>query len=64
MARHLAVEKGVSLSRFLSSHLEDVVAGADEYEKARKRALARMRRGIALGVGKRPGWRRDDLHER
>jgi len=62
-ARHLAVEKGVSLSRLLSDSLEDVVLRGDRYEKARRRALERMKRGVRLGVS-RITWTRDELHER
>jgi len=62
-ARHLAVERGVSLSKLLSDSLEDVVLRGDRYEKARRRALERMKRGVKLGVT-RISWTRDDLHER
>jgi plasmid stability protein len=34
------------------------------YEQARDRAIARMRQGLSTGVGERPGWTRDELHER
>jgi hypothetical protein len=63
-ARHLAVEKGVSLSRLLADSLEEMVTHNEHYAQARKRALARMKRGLAMGVGRRPGWSRDELHER
>jgi len=62
-AKHLAVEKGVSLSKFLSDHLEEIVARDQRYEKAHRSALARMRRGLPLGIGRRR-WNRDELHER
>lgn len=63
-ARHIAVERGVSLSKLLASYLEELVLREERYEEARKRAVARMRRGIAMGVGETPLWKRDDLHER
>ena len=63
-ARHLAVEKGVSLSKLLSESLEDVVLRNDRYDEARRKALARMKRGVKLGVQRRISWSRDELHER
>lgn len=64
LARHLAVEKGVSLSRLLSDYLEEVVLRDERYHEARKTALARMTRGVRMGVGSKPTWSREDLHER
>ena len=63
-ARHLAVEKGVSLSKLLSESLEDVVLRNDRYDEARRKALAHMKRGVKLGVQRRISWSRDELHER
>jgi len=63
-ARHLAVEKGVSLSKLLSESLEDVVLRNDRYDEARRRALARMKRGVKLGVPAGISWSRDELHGR
>jgi uncharacterized protein YwlG (UPF0340 family) len=63
-ARHAAVERGVSLSRFLAEHLERMLVANRTYEEAKERALAQMREGIPMGVGSRPGWTRDELHER
>ncbi len=63
-ARHLAVEKGVSLSKLLSESLEQVVLRNDRYDEARRKALSRMKRGVPMGVGVRPTWTRDELHER
>lgn len=63
-ARHLAVERGVSLSALVGSCLEEVVERGPAYERARDRAIARMKKGLTLGVGERPTWTRDELHER
>ena len=64
-ARHLAVERGLSLSRLLAEELEQLVVKDDEYEAAQKRALARMRKGFDLGFkDQRIPWSRDELHER
>jgi hypothetical protein len=64
-AKHLAIESGVSLSKFLSDHLEALVARDEKYEEARRRSLARMKRGLDLGIGAEGiQWSRDDLYER
>ena len=63
-ARHLAAEKGISLSQLLSESLEQVVSQSRRYADARLRALARMKRGFNLGVKDKPGWTRDELHDR
>jgi uncharacterized protein DUF6364 len=63
-ARHVAGARGVSLSNLVGSCLEEVVGNEPGYEQARDRAIARMRKGLPMGVGERPGWTRDELHER
>jgi hypothetical protein len=61
-ARMLAAEQGSSLSRLLTDKLKELVRERRGYERARKRALARLRSGFHLG------WTnprsRDELHER
>jgi hypothetical protein len=61
-ARVLAAEQGSSISRLLADKLEELVRERKGYERARKRALARLRVGVDLGWT-RPGSR-DELHER
>jgi hypothetical protein len=64
-AEHVADERGMSLSMLVGSCLEEVVKPQpSSYEQARDRAIARMRQGLSMGVGERPGWTRDELHER
>jgi len=63
-AKHVAVKRGVSLSTLVGSCLAEVVEPQPSYEQARDRAIARMRQGLPMGVGERPGWTRDELHER
>ena len=63
-ARHLAVERGLSLSAFLGEELHRLVESDERYERARGRALARMGRGILKGLSRQIDWTRDDLHER
>jgi Family of unknown function (DUF6364) len=61
-ARILAAEQGSSISRMLADKLEELVRERAGYERARKRALARLRAGMDLGWT-RPDSR-DELHER
>ncbi|MGH9741472.1 MAG: DUF6364 family protein [Candidatus Acidiferrum sp.] len=61
-ARVLAAEQGSSISRLLAEKLEELVRERKGYERARKRALARLRVGMDLGW-KKPASR-DELHER
>jgi hypothetical protein len=64
-AELVASERGLSLSTLVGSCLEEVVEPRmSAYEEARDRAIARMRQGLPMGVGERPGWTRDELHER
>jgi hypothetical protein len=63
-ARHIAVERGVSLSKLLAGQLEELVRKNRDYRRARGRAVAMMRRGIPMGLGEKPSWTRDEIHER
>ena len=60
--RLLAAERGTSVSRLLADRLEDIVRGRKAYDRARKRALARLHRGFDLNW--KPPRSRDELHER
>ncbi len=61
-ARILAAEEGSSISALLAARLEQAVRERRGYQQARKRAVARLRRGFDLGF-KAP-VSRDELHER
>jgi hypothetical protein len=63
-AKILAVERQTSLSGLLAGALEGLVRDSDEYEKAKRRALARMKNPPNLGTKGRITWTRDSLHER
>jgi len=60
--RVLAAEQGTSISAMLSERLEHIVRERKAYDRARHRALARLREGLDLRW-KRP-HSRDDVHER
>ena len=61
-ARVLAAEEGRSLSALLAERLEALVRERRVYDRARRRALARLRDGLDLHWT--PPRSRDELHER
>jgi hypothetical protein len=61
-ARILAAEEGLSVSALLAAKLDEIVRQRKGYDRARKRALARLRTGLDLGWT--PPLSRDELHER
>ena len=61
-ARILAAEEGTSISALLAARLEQIVRERKTYERARKRALARLREGLDLQWA--PPRSRDEIHER
>ena len=58
----LAAEEGTSISALLTTRLEEIVKQKKTYERARKRALARLKQGWNLHWT--PPQSRDELHER
>ncbi len=60
--RVLAAEEGTSISALLAAQLEQLVRERKTYDRAHKRALARLREGMDLGWT--PPRSRNELHER
>jgi hypothetical protein len=61
-ARVIAAENGSSISALLTDRLEAMVRERKAFDKARRRALSRLRQGLDLRWTA-PGSR-DELHER
>jgi hypothetical protein len=61
-ARIFAAERGSSLSALLTERLEAMVRERKAFDKARRRALERLRTGFDLRWT--PPLSRDELHER
>jgi hypothetical protein len=61
-ARVIAAEEGTSVSALLTERLESIVRERKAFDKARRRALARLRQGLDLQWT--PANSRDELHER
>ncbi|MBV9146494.1 MAG: hypothetical protein JO065_11285 [Acidobacteria bacterium] len=60
--RILAAEQGSSISALLAAKLEEIVHERKRYDRARRRALARLREGLNLDWT--PPSTRAELHER
>jgi hypothetical protein len=60
--RVLPDEEDTSISTLLAARLEQIVRERKAYDRARKRALARLREGMNLRWT--PPRSRDELHER
>lgn len=58
----LAASQGTSVSRLVADQLEYLIRHEKAYEKAKRRALARLRRGFDLEWS--PSMSREELHER
>ncbi len=74
-ARHLAVDKGLSLSKFLGLLLEEHIEAKKRYDAsheeirkqynaAREQELRALKEGLPLGTHGKISWTRDELHER
>jgi hypothetical protein len=61
-ARVLAAEEGRSISALLTERLESMVRERKAFDRARRRALARLREGLDLQWT--PPKSRNELHER
>jgi len=60
--KEIAAEEGRSVSALVTDRLEALVRERREFERARRRALARLKKGLHLGSTPPPS--RDELHER
>ena len=61
-ARQLSARKSTSISKLLSEELERLVRDHEQYEQAKRRALATMKKGFHMGG--RITASRDELHDR
>jgi hypothetical protein len=61
-ARVLAAQRSTSISGLLTSQIEQLAEPEDDYQRAMRRAMARMEKGFHMG--EIPRLDRDALHER
>ena len=62
--RHLAVDRGMSLSKFVATVIEEQVSWSRRYEEARRRQMQMMAEARDRGTNGTITWSRDELHER
>jgi len=63
-AKHLAIERGESLSGLMADLLRRTVDDDRERLRAQARIEERLVQGLALGTQGSITWSRDELHER
>ena len=63
-AKILAVKRNTSLSKLLSTTLEEIILDEEGYQQAQNRNIALLKRGLDLGTKGEITWEREDLHER
>jgi hypothetical protein len=63
-AKHLAVDRGISLSGLLVEALEERVKRLSQMRRAAERQRTLMRSGLKLGTKGKIRWSREDLHAR
>jgi hypothetical protein len=61
-ARVIAAEEGRSISALLTERLESMIRERKAFDRARRRAVARLRQGLDLQWT--PPKARDEIHER
>ena len=62
--KRLAVDRDTSVSSLMTETLARLADDDRRYSAAHRRARAALRSHRSLGTGGRPGWTRDELHER
>ncbi len=63
-ARHLAVDQGVSLSKFVALILAARVETLRRYGQAKEQQQFLLATGLPLGTHGQITWKRDEVHER
>ena len=58
----IAAHRGTSLNRMLRQELERIIRNAKQYESAKRKAIAAMKKGFHSGMDHYPS--RDEIHER
>ena len=63
-ARHLAVDRNLSLSKYLSQLLEEHIDSKRAYRAARDRQARMLAEGFELGSYGKTTWTREDIYDR
>jgi hypothetical protein len=64
--RVYAASRGVSMTQLVENAIRKSIANGhdDEYERAKKSFIARLKNPPNWGIGEKIPWTRDELHER
>ena len=62
-AKHMALDRGLSLSAFMAQLLEEKLERTERYREAMEREFEAMEHGVGSVMGP-VTWTRDELHER
>ena len=63
-AKVLAARQEISMTALMERLLQEHVARHEGYKQARRRQMAALAKGFALGTGGSAPWNREELHER
>jgi len=63
-AKHLAIEKNLSLSALLTGFIEQILEKDEEYQRANEHHREILAQGMELGTGGLINWQRDELYDR
>ncbi len=63
-AKHIAVDRGMSLSALVAEYITEITKQQNVYRHAQKEALSLLSQGYDLGTGGKVDCKREELHER
>lgn len=63
-AKHIAIDKNISLSGMLTNMLREIVEREDEYIKAKEEHFKIMEEGNSYMVGDKNKWKKEEIHDR
>jgi len=63
-AKVMAAVQGTSISAMMEDLLKNHLERHEGYEKARQRQAAVLSKGLDMGTGGKPTWKREQLHRR
>ena len=63
-AKHIAIDRDMSLSGMLTKMLREIVEQEDMYLKVKDEHFRIMEEGSSYVIGEQNYWKRDELHDR
>ena len=62
--RVYAAERGESMTSLMTQAIQKMIAEDQQYEKAKRRFLERIRNAPDRGIGEKISWTREEVHDR